>query len=160
MRKVLLSESAEQTIREAAKDAHPLEVGGVLLGVVADRRPWVTHAIAISPSKPFPNRYVLPSGATHAVVALGQQLDSRIGYLGDWHAHPADTDISPIDESTMKAVTIGTQEIFEPPVFLLARRRNDDYELKAFEWHRGRHRPLDLQRAGELPGSLRFTISN
>jgi len=148
---VLLSESAEHTIRQAAKQAHPAETGGVLLGVWARGRPWVTQAMVIAPEQPSPNRYVLPSGATHTAVARGRQHDSRIGYLGDWHVHPADIDVSPIDESTMKALTPDNPRAARSPVFLIARRRSSDYELEAFEWRHDRRRQLSVLRAGGLP---------
>src|SRR5438046_7342933 len=94
---VLVAESAEAFMRTAAARAYPHETGGILLGVWAERRPWVTHAREIGSPDRGPTHYVLPAGKTRALVEQMQHLDARLGYLGDWHTHPAEAAASPVD---------------------------------------------------------------
>src|SRR5207249_7457050 len=80
-------------------------VGYLLDGVWSDKKPWITHAIEVSGAHRRSRRYVLPEGRTHAAVAELRKVDSRIGYLGDWHSHPAPCGPSRIDRETMAKFT-------------------------------------------------------
>src|SRR3989442_1604254 len=82
--------SIDAPMREAAVHAHPRETGGILLGVWTEGRPWVTHACELRSPDAGPAHYVLPAGATCNLVEQMQRIDSRVGYLGDWHTHPID----------------------------------------------------------------------
>ncbi|MGE2836009.1 Mov34/MPN/PAD-1 family protein, partial [Mycobacterium sp. SMC-4] len=95
--RLLLAESARATLTAAAAHAHPCETGGILIGVLADGHPWVTAAIEIATTDRGRARYRIPGGATHAAVQRSRATDDRLGYLGDWHTHPADAGPSPTD---------------------------------------------------------------
>lgn len=123
-RELLMSESAWHLIREAAMLSHPSEAGGILVGVRAEGTLWVTQAMEIKPSARARSSYLLPRGATRRLVKTARLVDSRLGYLGDWHSHPADVPASATDRSTLLRTAVRDRE---PTVLLVARRREMDY---------------------------------
>jgi integrative and conjugative element protein (TIGR02256 family) len=144
---VLLAESAETVLVRAAHDAHPAETGGLLFGTWSRRRPWVTHVVEVPPPQPRPAHYVVPAGVTHLLVACARRVDRRIGYLGEWHVHPADAGPSETDVRTMRRLA---SQVAKPPVLLLARFGSGDYDLEAHVWSAVRHRKLTIVRTGDL----------
>ena len=88
---ILLSETAAAAMKTAAAAAHPLETGGILIGVNADGVPWVTHVIEIvsrdrSRNRCHPLRLESISCAG-GVAAFGSLADvSRLGCHSPWLA--------------------------------------------------------------------------
>lgn len=101
-RLVRLAESAADAIRAAAGSAHPQETGGILLGVEAGGRPWITQIVEITTPHRGRSHYHVPRGTTSAAVRAARKGDPRIGYLGEWHVHPSDVGPSPRDRATMR----------------------------------------------------------
>ena len=137
-------------MREAAVHAHPRETGGILLGVWTEGRPWVTHACELRSPDAGPAHYVLPAGATCNLVEQMQRIDSRVGYLGDWHTHPIDAAASGVDRRTVRRLiaTIGSDA---GVVLMVVRRRGRDHVLDAHLADRRGMRPVSIVRTGDLP---------
>lgn len=150
-----LSEGAERTILEVAAAHHPDEAGGVLLGVLAERRPWVTEAIGVPSARPSCGYYELPAGAGHRVLARARRADSRLGYLGEWHSHPADVGPSQTDRRSMAALAVDAEAGCPRPVLILARRRGKGYRLDARQQTGSRLHELRPIAAGPLPAPSR-----
>jgi hypothetical protein len=127
-RLVRLAESAAEAIRAAAGSAHPQETGGILLGVKAGGRPWITQIVEIATPYRGRSHYHVPRGTTSAAVRAGRTRDPRIGYLGEWHVHPADVGPSLRDRATMRhlAHLAGVQD---GPLLMVARRSGETYWL-------------------------------
>lgn len=123
---VLISESGAATVVAASRRAHPHEVGGILLGVHADQRPWITLALELPTSDRGRSHYRLPGGATQAAVRAAREVDPRLGYLGDWHSHTRDVGPSPTDRATMRRLAY-TQGF--GPLLLVVRRTGRTYAL-------------------------------
>ena len=88
--RVWLAEEAASTITRVAAAAHPHETGGVLVGVhTRGSRPWVTHAVELRSPKATSTFYEVPAGARLKAIARLRRRDARLGYLGEWHVHPA-----------------------------------------------------------------------
>ncbi len=152
--RIWLSESALDGILSAAREHHPNEIGGVLIGVEAERRPWVTRAVTVSPQRTTPVYYEIPAGARRRAVRSCRRSDSRLGYLGDWHSHPADVAPSSKDRETMAALAADRDSGCPRPVLLLARRRGEGYRLDARQQVGSKLRELRLIIAGPLgPGA-------
>lgn len=121
-----ITESALSVIRLAAFRSHPLETGGVLVGVWANDVPWITTAIEISSEDRGPRHFRIPAGTTQDLVARAREDDRRVGYLGDWHSHPLDSPPSKTD-----LATLGVHSVVHPlranPSLIVARRRDSDY---------------------------------
>ena len=128
---VLMSESAGRSIREMASLSHPHETGGILLGMRAGNRPWVTMAVEIESNDRGATHYRLPGGATSRAVSAARLMDRRLGYLGDWHSHPMDIPASNTDRATMVHVAQLIRS-FKGPLLVVARRVGLDlYEIDA-----------------------------
>jgi proteasome lid subunit RPN8/RPN11 len=148
-----LSERAQAAIEDAARRAHPAETGGVLVGVYGDNgRPWVVEAVEVPSAHVDPTYYELPAGARPDVVDTARVRDRRLGYVGDWHSHPADVGPSETDIATMKEVAEDAGGDCDHPVLVIARRVDEAYRLDGREFARRRLRKLRLIAAGDLPG--------
>jgi proteasome lid subunit RPN8/RPN11 len=147
-----LSERGQAAIEEAARRAHPDETGGVLVGVYGDNgRPWVVEAVEVPSAHAGSTYYELPAGARPEVIDTARVRDRRLGYVGDWHAHPADVGPSDTDVITMKEVAEDAGGDCEHPVLVIARRVDDVYRLEGLEFARRHLRKLRLIAAGDLP---------
>jgi hypothetical protein len=148
---VLLAESVDRLMREAAIRAHPCETGGILVGVWAKGRPWVTHAREVESRESGPAHYILPAGTTRGLVEELRRSDPRLGYLGDWHSHPMDAPASGVDYQTVRRLTDTFGSNDGEIVRLLARRRPRDYVIDAHLAHRRSVRPAPIVWTGDLP---------
>lgn len=86
-----------------AEAAGPYETGGLVLGPRSSESVWIARAIEIRPELPSTTRYAIPAGVTHSSVDAIRACDVRIGYIGDWHTHPADAGPSLTDVSSLRA---------------------------------------------------------
>jgi proteasome lid subunit RPN8/RPN11 len=146
-----LAEAAQATIEKAAADGHPNEVGGVLIGVLTEvDRPWVTEAVVIPSARPSGTYFELPEGARPDAVDRARARDSRLGYLGDWHSHPADVGPSSLDRQTMRAVAEDPEAAWPEPILLIVRRRGCGYRLDVRQLVRGRLRKARVTMSGGL----------
>lgn len=148
--RIWLSEPALEQILAAAGEHHPDEIGGVLIGVETERRPWVTRAVTVPSRRATPVYYEIPAGARRQAVRRSRRDDPRLGYLGDWHSHPADIGPSGKDRETMADLAADRDSGCPRPVLLLARRRGEDYRLDARQQVGSKLRELRPIMAGPL----------
>lgn len=148
---LLLSESAQASMIAAAARAHPKETGGILIGVhTNDGHPWVTRSIEIATDDRGHHHYKIPSGATQPIVHAARRTDPRLGYLGDWHSHPAD-----IGPSTTDLTTLAVYSIKHPrtpnPTLIVVRNTTDGRALDVCRIVTVAPRPCELHLTGDLP---------
>lgn len=147
---IWLSDEAAELIEAASREYDPDEIGGVLLGVTVNGRPWVTKATLVVPERTSPTYYEIPAGARHDAVDQARKDDGRLGYVGDWHSHPMDIAPSSTDRSTMRKLAADRRSGCAEPVLILARRREERYVFDPYQ-HRVRHLvALKLIGAGAL----------
>lgn len=144
---VHLHADAASALTTAAAAAHPRETGGVLLGWWDDGRVIVRDAVEV----------VDPAATSHswsrehdrAQRALEAALTVRdhpwLGYVGDWHSHPAESGPSGQDRLSIR----NASRQYEHPVVLLVHRPNGTVDVAAA--HRGRERLASLA-TGEPEG--------
>jgi hypothetical protein len=121
--RVWIAEEAAATVTRAAAAAHPRETGGVLVGVhTHGSRPWVTHAVELRSPKATGTFYEVPAGARRKAIARLRRRDPRLGYVGEWHAHPADVPPSPVDMETIAQLASDRDAGCDRPLLLVARR--------------------------------------
>jgi len=148
---LLLSESAQASMIAAAANAHPNETGGILIGVhTDDGAPWVTRAIEIATDDRSHHHYKIPSGATQPTVHAARRTDPRLGYLGDWHSHPADIGPSPTDHATLAVYSIRHPRT-PNPTLVVVRNTPDGRTLDAHRIVTVTPRPCELHITGDLP---------
>ncbi|WP_293781473.1 Mov34/MPN/PAD-1 family protein [uncultured Aeromicrobium sp.] len=101
---------AEDSLSSAERMAHkssPHESGGILIGwwegnsiaVVVELLPVADHAAGRSH---YERRHSLAQGALDRY--LMDRDDSRLGYVGEWHSHPAPQPPSRVDRSELTAI--------------------------------------------------------
>jgi hypothetical protein len=127
---VLVSEGVLEQLTAWAEAAAPHETGGILLGMLAGDRRWITGARQIAPSNAKRNRYRLPAGVTNGLVLEARRADPRVGYLGDWHSHPADSGASGIDLGTFRRLLyLALTHAETAPVLAVVRREASGWQL-------------------------------
>lgn len=96
-------------LMKQAKDAFPLETGGILLGYWSEDGKDVVVVAAVGPgpdayhgkTRFIPDYFYQES----EIARLYEQHGRRLQYLGDWHSHPGGTDeLSWRDRLTMARI--------------------------------------------------------
>lgn len=109
---------AYETIAAESAKHLPLEIGGVLLGYHEDNDVVVTHALVVDSAAATKKRYVrddVLANARLAAFLADRAADDPIGYVGEWHSHPAPSGPSSIDHDAMRAAASAS----DSPVALL-----------------------------------------
>jgi hypothetical protein len=86
--------------RTAALRALPRETGGILVGWRIDGGIRIAAMLEVPTRRSSRSRYVRSERRANAVLrahASGLPDGSPVGYVGDWHTHPAPQPASPID---------------------------------------------------------------
>jgi hypothetical protein len=147
---VHVTEGALAEVRERASGALPHETGGIAIGCVTTNGVWITRFAEVQSKSPHLTRFVIPAGSTYRIVDEAHAADARVGYLGDWHTHPADVGASNVDLTTLQDLAVG---VFRRRRLLAVLRRVDrDWALDLWVMNRLR-RPirLEYELAGPLP---------
>lgn len=148
-----IAEEARESLVRASALNHPLETGGILTGVLVNGRPWITHVKEIPSEAAGHRTYVLPAGETSRAVDVIRGSDYRVGYLGDWHSHPANVGASPLDIRTLKQSS-NSGDVRAPLLVVVRRKSAGTYVLDTHQWVRNRSRPVELVDSGPLPRLL------
>lgn len=111
-------EKAYETITSETAKRLPVEAGGILLGYREGSTVVVTHALAVDSRAATTDRYVRDDGLANALLTeflAPRATDDPIGYIGEWHSHPAPSGPSPIDVAAVRA----TAKVSDGPIALL-----------------------------------------
>lgn len=147
-RTIKLAESAHAAMVSAAQAALPTETGGVLLGVLADGDPWVTRAVELLSTDSGPSHFRIAAGRTRAAVREARKSEPRLGYLGEWHSHPADIGPSTTDRSTMRRLAARATKV--APILVVVRATTAGWSLDAHQASVGRVTSRALIYTGDL----------
>jgi proteasome lid subunit RPN8/RPN11 len=127
---VQLDAIAETVISAAAREASPLETGGLLLGYFDAANVVVTSAIEVKDPNATTRSYAREY--RRAQDALGTALSrmaSEVGYVGDWHSHPGSAFASDQDKIELtKAAT----ELRLPLAMIVASVRKGEVTLSSY----------------------------
>jgi len=149
---VFISEDALEAVRRHADAAAPFETGGLLIGVTTAESVWIAAFAEVDVSKRHRSRFVIPVGATHATVDDHRGRDPRVGYLGDWHTHPANAGASRVDFETLAGLALGS--LRRPRLMVLLRRVGVRWDLDLWSMSRLRRpRRVLFERTGPLPSA-------
>lgn len=147
---LVLSESAQAAMACAATSAFPNETGGILVGVHLDGQPWVARAIEIETTDRGRHHYKIPAGATQPAVRTARRADHRLGYLGDWHSHPADIGPSRTDLATLTLISMRHPRT-PNPTLVVVRHPVHGHVLDARRIVAITPRVCELRLVGDLP---------
>ena len=93
----------EETLRRLAAASHRRETGGLLLGWWDGSVPTVVDAIEVPDPTATGNRWTRQPEAAHTALAEARaHANPLVGYVGDWHSHPANVGASPRDISQIR----------------------------------------------------------
>ena len=145
-----ITEEAKELLFEASAASHPLETGGIVAGVLVEGRPWITHVKEIPSQVSGHSSYMLPAGKTSPAVAALRASDPRVGYLGDWHSHPANVGASSLDLRTLRRSS-QDNDAHAPLLVVVRRDKLGSYALDVHAWARIRSRRVHLADSGPLP---------
>lgn len=87
-----------------AVEAHPFETGGILIGWHEDDTIVVTHVLQVGDHRVSRHDYVRNDKAAQAALDDFRctSPDANIGYVGEWHSHPAQQPPSQTDYGTLR----------------------------------------------------------
>lgn len=126
---VYLTALAQKSIVQAAESALPRETGGILLGYRLPSAVVVTKAHEVVDRDATPTSYTSDGSLIQAALdELSPGEPPKTGFVGPWHAHPADSPHSSIDMQALKRIT---RQYSEPIVSVVAVRTVDGYRLDA-----------------------------
>jgi proteasome lid subunit RPN8/RPN11 len=148
---LLVADEVMRGLRQAAAAGLPNEVGGILMGGLSDGRPWVSAFAEIPSVTPSPSRYRIPRGVTREIVAAAQDGDPRLGYLGDWHSHPANVEPSSTDRATLIRAASDPATGTENPLLVVLRQVEDQWQIDILETRGRRHVPCRVEATGAPP---------
>jgi integrative and conjugative element protein (TIGR02256 family) len=128
--------AATEFIHAAAERSHPTETGGLLLGW------WDSGGIIVHLAAEVPDETATPTSwhrqqrpAQHVLEqALSDREHPWLGYVGDWHTHPAAIGPSCTDVTSLRRASLQ----YDQPLLLLVRRH--DHRIAPIVMHRGRRR--------------------
>jgi proteasome lid subunit RPN8/RPN11 len=120
--RVFIVEDVFELLRNRAERARPVETGGVLAGVLRDGDPWITAAIEVIDEGRTSSRFVIPAGVTPLAIDAARSRDSRVGYVGDWHSHPANVPASSTDKATLRRNAGRRHRLRQLPAILIVVR--------------------------------------
>jgi hypothetical protein len=154
MNRVLLMESARVQLLDFAERARPHETGGLLLGFLGDRDPWIADVVEIPMKRARRTSYRIPAGVTCGIVADRVLQDPDIGYLGDWHSHPSNQTRSTTDRATLAVLTLGGM-LQRRRVMLIVRLTAAGWVIST--WRRPRFREIEcrVELTGPAPNRTR-----
>lgn len=114
-------------LHELADKAHPLETGGLLLGWWEGDVPTILDSLEVPDSQAGHTSWRRREQAAQEALSrvLRQRNDPDLGYVGDWHSHPADVGASGADLRELCRVS----RQYDRPVALAVVRRGGRVDL-------------------------------
>lgn len=114
---VQIAAEVTSTIATAAAAAHPRETGGLLLGWWLEGRVIVHHAIEVPDPDATPASWVRDNDTAQVALqkAIGDLGHPWLGYVGDWHSHPAARGASAQDLTSIQHAS----DQYDQPLVLL-----------------------------------------
>src|SRR4029453_1548585 len=96
--------TAADLIAKRARQAAPNETGGLLLGWWEGTDVVVAHAVEVPDPDATRSRWTPPEDPAQGALAAALPDPSHpwLGYVGDWHSHPAPVDSSTTDELSLR----------------------------------------------------------
>jgi integrative and conjugative element protein (TIGR02256 family) len=142
--RIVVASSVADLIAQHANQAAPKETGGLLLGWWEGTTVVVGHAVEVPDPEATSSTWTRHQDAAQAALdaALRDLGHPWLGYVGDWHSHPARLSASPVDELCLRRAS---REYAQPLTLLVYQV---DGRLGARVAYQGRIRvaQLDVKR--------------
>lgn len=106
---LVITRAAVRSAAVAGAAALPYETGGVLIGFRTPDLVVVTRTLCVPDPRSSPHRYRRDRRRAQAqMAAAGINTISPMGYVGEWHTHPADFPPSRTDERALASTARST----------------------------------------------------
>ena len=149
---LVIAVDATKELHQYAKAGQDHETGGLLLGYRADRAIMVVEVVEVRDADAAHGSYTRRQAVAQA--ALDMAVDGRnqlVGYVGDWHSHPAPVPPSKVDRHAIRRVS---RQYDQPVALLVHAVDNGQMVLYGIVARRGRAADCRPQlRAFNTPGS-------
>ncbi len=148
---VMIHSDARQTIDEAARRAAPLEAGGLLLGWWDNEIVIVRSAVEVVDPAASGTSWIRRENLAQRVLdrAIATLGHPWMGYVGDWHSHPAGGGPSVQDLQSIRKAS----RAYPQPLLLIVHRCGGFLDIRAAR--RGRSQTAVEVTAGS--GSVKRT---
>ncbi|MFB8125942.1 Mov34/MPN/PAD-1 family protein [Streptomyces bacillaris] len=125
---VILHTDVSALIRCAAAAAEGTETGGLLLGWWDAGTIVARHAVEVIDPEATPVSWTRDEGRAQQALdeALADLNHPWLGYIGDWHTHPASCGPSGKDEHSIRRAS----HEYDQPLLLLVHRADDEIEAR------------------------------
>jgi integrative and conjugative element protein (TIGR02256 family) len=101
---ILIARAALDATLTAGEQALPVETGGILLGFRAPGVIVITRALVVPDPRSSRHSYLLRGRRAQALMAAARtDAPAVVGYVGEWHTHPADAPPSRTDQRALGA---------------------------------------------------------
>ena len=101
---ILIARAALDIVLTAGDESLPLETGGILLGFRASDVIVATRALVVPDPRSSRHSYLLHGRRAQTLMATARnETPAVVGYVGEWHTHPADVPPSRTDERALGA---------------------------------------------------------
>jgi integrative and conjugative element protein (TIGR02256 family) len=146
--RVTVAATAADLIARWARQAAPNETGGLLLGWWEGTAVVVAHAVEVPDPDATSSRWTRHEDTAQAALdaALRDPNHPWLGYVGDWHSHPAPMDPSPTDELALWHAS----SHYPQPLALLVHQPDGHLDLRVAHQGRSRLARLDLTAAAPV----------
>jgi hypothetical protein len=115
----------------------------------------VTHAVELRSRNATGTFYEVPAGARRPAIARLRRRDARLGYVGEWHVHPADVEPSAVDKETITQLASDSEAGCSRPLLFVVRRTPTGYVLDARQLSHRTLRKLQTITTGALTDAKR-----
>lgn len=122
-------DDAQATIAAAAVAAEPFETGGILLGWWNEGAVVVRYAVEVHDPAATSSGWTRNEHQSQAALASALELHQHpwLGYVGDWHTHPAPCGPSGQDERSIRRAS----RSYATALLLLVRRSDGHLDARA-----------------------------
>lgn len=109
---VVVAKEAMNVMLNAGREALPRETGGILAGFRTENQVVVTRAMVVTDSHSSRHGYLLQkTRASEELARTKEGATQVVGYVGDWHTHPADSPPSSTDITSFEAVAAAAGDL-------------------------------------------------
>ena len=118
---VIISKSVENFLDSYSSQFLPKETGGILLGFEDDKKIYITHATEAGLNAKHSNfRFTRDQKyCKNELDRIFVETNCRCDYIGEWHSHPFNCSISPLDIISLISLKLNPSNNVDNPILLI-----------------------------------------
>lgn len=126
---IRINDSAMTTINTASEGSAPNETGGLLLGWWEDGTIVIADAVEVVDTAASGTSWIRRETLAQTTLNrfLANRQNDRLGYVGDWHSHPAPVGASGTDLTSLSRASLQ----YERPLAMVVRLSDGSTDVRA-----------------------------